>query len=69
MKSGAGYRVLGIEPGSAVRSVDRDGVIVLENVDSSVVSLFGVLKADWSSSLCQMKETVLDESSARLNRR
>ncbi len=62
-------RKLGINPGTAVRFVDRDGVIVLEKVDSSVPSLFGMLKARQGVSLDQMKEAVLDEVAARINRR
>ncbi len=62
-------RKLGIKPGTAVRFVDREGVIVLEKVDSSVPSLFGVLKARQGVSLDQMKEAVLDEVAARINRR
>jgi|GEM_PF-686620 len=38
-------RKLGIEPGTAVRFVERDGVFVLETVETSLKSLCGMLTA------------------------
>lgn len=38
-------RKLGIEPGTAVRFIERDGVVILEKVDTSLRSLCGILKA------------------------
>lgn len=38
-------RKLGIEPGTPVRFIERDGVVILEKVDTSLRSLCGILKA------------------------
>lgn len=38
-------RKLGIEPGTAVRFVERDGVVLLEKVQTSLKSLCGIIKA------------------------
>jgi AbrB family looped-hinge helix DNA binding protein len=62
-------RKLGIEPGSTVRFVERDGVVVLEKVDRQVSSLFGLLKAERGATLEQMKEAVVEEAAARFDRR
>ena len=53
-------RKLGIEPGTAVRFVERDGLVVLEKVDTSLRSLCGILQARSSVSLEAMDRAAGD---------
>lgn len=61
-------RKLGIEPGSAVRFVERDGLVVLEKVDTSLSTLCGLLKARRSVSLEQMDRAAGDAVGEKFER-
>lgn len=61
-------RKLGIEPGTAVRFVERDGLVVLEKVDTDLRSLCGLLKARSPVTLEQMKRAVGEGAAERLAR-
>lgn len=60
---------LGIEPGTAVRFVERDGCVVLEKIDANISALFGILKARQGATLEQLKEGVVDEVAERFGSR
>ena len=58
-------RKLGIEEGSKVRFVERDGQIVLEKVDLDLASLCGMINATRSASLEDMDRAVGDAVAAK----
>ncbi len=65
-------RKLGIEPGTPVRFVERDGLVVLEKVETDIASLFGILQTKHPVSLEDMDEAIADavvERSERATRR
>lgn len=51
-------RKLGIEPGTPVRFVERDGMVVLEKVNADISSLFGMLKSPRPVSLEEMDQAI-----------
>ncbi len=53
-------RKLGIEPGTKIRFVERDGQVVLEKVDLSLASLCGMFTATRSVSLEEMDRAVAE---------
>lgn len=54
-------RKLGIEAGTPVRFVERDGVVVLEKVDTSLRSLCGILTARVPITLEDIDNAIGDE--------
>ena len=60
---------LGIEPGTAVRFVERDGSVMFEKIDANISALFGILKARKGATLEQLKEGVEDEVAERFGSR
>jgi len=62
-------RKLGIEPGTAVRFVERDGLVVLEKVDTSLKSLCGILRARSTVSLDEMDRAVGDAVNEQFERK
>lgn len=65
-------RKLGIEPGTAVRFVERDGVVLLEKVQTSLKSLCGIIKAraplDIETIDESIAQAVADKVSGRVGR-
>ncbi len=61
-------RKLGIKPGTPVRFVERDGMVVLEKVDADISSLFGLLKSPRPISLKEMDEAIVDAVADRFQR-
>ncbi|MFA7487490.1 MAG: AbrB/MazE/SpoVT family DNA-binding domain-containing protein [Lysobacteraceae bacterium] len=61
-------RKLGIEPGTPVRFVERDGVVVLEKVETDISSLFGILKATHPMSLEDMDKAIGEAVAERFER-
>lgn len=51
-------RKLGIEPGTAVRFVERDGLVILEKVDTSLRSLCGIFTSRVPVTLEDMDEAI-----------
>ena len=62
-------RKLGIEEGTKVRFVERDGQVVLEKVDLSLASLCGMFTATRSVSLEEMDRAVGDAVAAKFARK
>jgi AbrB family looped-hinge helix DNA binding protein len=61
-------RKLGIEPGTPVRFVERDGLVVLEKVETDIASLFGILQTKHPVSLEDMDKAIADAVAARPER-
>lgn len=62
-------RKLGIEEGTKVRFVERDGQVVLEKVDLNLASLCGMFTAKRSVSLEEMDRAVGDAVAAKSARK
>lgn len=61
-------RKLGIEPGTPVRFVERDGAVLLEKVETDISSLFGILKATHPMSLEDMDKAIGEAVAERFER-
>lgn len=62
-------RKLGIEEGTKIRFVERDGQVVLEKVDLSLASLCGMFTATRSVTLEEMDRAVGDAVAAKFARK
>ena len=62
-------RKLGIEPGTAVRFVERDGLVILEKVETDISSLFGIVTSKVPVSLEDMDDAISKSVMARRARR
>lgn len=62
-------RKLGIEAGTPVRFVERDGLVILEKVEADVSSLFGMLKSRVPVTLDDIDNAIGEEVIARHARR
>jgi AbrB family looped-hinge helix DNA binding protein len=62
-------RKLGLEPGSAVRFVERDNEVVLERVDTNLGTICGLVVAPRSLSLEEMDRAVAEAVVQRHARR
>lgn len=61
-------RKLGIEPGTRVRFVEREGVVVIERVERDVTKMFGLLTAKHPISDAQAREAITAEAVRRAGR-
>ena len=59
-------RKLGIEAGTPIRFVERDGLVVLEKVDSSLRSLCGIVKARVPIQLDEVDERIAQSVADKL---
>lgn len=62
-------RKLGIEAGTPVRFVERDGLVILEKVESDLSSLFGILTSKVPVTLEDIDNAIGEEIMARHARR